>query len=106
MSKPGIFGHGLGARRGVKFFVRPADVGVYGRNCNVQPVSNFFVEVALSNQLEHLLFARRKGFPFCDGRGTLAEKLNDLPSNVAADGRAALMNLLQRREQFPARSLL
>src|SRR6185503_3119960 len=56
-----VFGDRLGARTDVQFFVNAADVGIHGRDADLEFVRNLLVEKAAGEKLEHFAFALGQG---------------------------------------------
>ena len=89
----GDFGDGLDAAADVEPFVNAADVGVSGRDAEVEDVGDFLVVVAAGEELEDFVFARGEvAAGGGAGRGGAFEGLDDLPRDAGGDGRAAFVN--------------
>lgn len=101
-----IFGHGLGTRANVKFFVDASDVGVDGGDADIEAIGDFLVEVTAGEQFEDFLFARGQlVVAGGGGGGGLAERLDDFTGDVAGHGRASAVHVFEGREEFLSRSL-
>ncbi len=82
----GVFGNSLGAGTDVELFVHAPHVGVDRRDADIKALGDFLVEIAASQKVEDFLLARRKVLSLGRGDGSLAERLHDLPRDVARHG--------------------
>ena len=102
----GVLGGGLGARAHVKFLIDATAVGMHGGKSNAELVGDFLEEIALRNQFENLALALGQGLHLPAGSSAFLKGLDNLPGDVAAHGRAAPVDLLERATQLGKRRLL
>ena len=77
---------GFSARAEVQLLVDMADVGVDGGVAKTHLISNFFVKVAFSQQVENFGFSRGQVVHVVGGWYGLLKRLDDLARDVAAHG--------------------
>ena len=80
----------------MQFLVYVADMGGHRGQADVKRLRDFFVEVAVRQQIQNLQFPRRQFNQFGNGRTReLFERLHHFPGNGAGHRRSAPMHLLQ-----------
>jgi antitoxin component of RelBE/YafQ-DinJ toxin-antitoxin module len=84
----------------VEFLVDAPAVGVHGGKSNAELVGDFLEEIALRNQFENLALALGQGLHLPAGSSAFLKGLHNLPGDVAAHGRAAPVDLLERATQL------
>src|SRR5215831_3668610 len=88
--------YGLSARADVEFFVDVLKMRANGVDADREMFGDFLGRIALGKLLQDFFFALRKLFVLERVVGGFAEGADDQPRDLAAHGRATLLNLLDR----------
>ena len=99
-SQVGEFCHGLPSGTHLKFDVNATNMSIDSGDSNAQMIGNLFVEIAGGEKLQNLPFAWSQIFDAAGGRALPPERLNHFPSDVAAHGGAAGVDILHGGDQL------